>query len=137
MADIIDKINDAITIDYNATGAQRDQADEDIRFVDVPGGMWEDLFPDFFQDDSRPRMEFNKVHQSVYRAIGEWVTSRFRVKFRPEGNKASDKEADLLNGLYRKDERRSGGFEAYDTAVAEMFKCGIGAWKLGTEFVDE
>ena len=35
MADIIDKINDAITIDYNATGAQRDQADEDIRFVEV------------------------------------------------------------------------------------------------------
>lgn len=137
MVDIIEKINDAINIDYNATGEQRDQADEDIRFVDVPGGMWEDLFPQFFEGDNRPKMEFNKVHQSVYRAVGEWVTSRFRVKYRPEGNSSSEKDATLLNGLYCKDERRSNGFEAYDTAVEEMFKCGIGHWKLGTEFVDE
>ena len=136
MADL-ETIQDNISTDYNATTEQRDQADEDIRFVDIPGGMWEDLFPDFFQDDNRPRMEFNKVHQTVYRSIGEWVTNRFRPTFKPEGITANEKDAKLLNGMYRKDERRSGGFEAYDTAVEEMFKCGIGAWKLGTEFVDE
>lgn len=135
--DIVIKINEVLGRDYNATTSQRDQADEDIRFVDIPGGMWEDLFPDFFDSDNRPRMEFNKVHQAVYRAIGEWVTNRFRPKFRPEGNSASDKDAELLNGLFRKDERRGNGFEAYDTAVEEMFKCGIGHWKLATEFVDE
>ena len=135
--DKVTSIQDAINIDYNATADQRDQADEDIRFVDVPGGMWEDLFPDFFSDDNRPKMEFNKVHQSVYRSIGEWVTNRFRPKFRPEGDSANEKDAQLLNGLYRKDERRSGGFEAYDTAVEEMFKCGIGHWRLTTEFVDD
>jgi len=137
LADKIAQINDWINIDYNATVDQRDQADEDIRFVDVPGGQWEDLFPQFFGDDNRPKMEFNKVHQSVYRAIGEWVTARFRPSFKPEAHTANEKEAQLLNGLYRKDERRSGGFEAYDTAVEEMFKCGIGAWRLSTEFVDE
>lgn len=137
MADKIDQINDWINLDYNATVDQRDQADEDIRFVDVPGGQWEDLFPQFFDNDNRPKMEFNKVHQSVYRAIGEWVTARFRPSFKPEAKTANEKEAQLLNGLYRKDERRSGGFEAYDTAVEEMFKCGIGAWRLTTEFVDE
>lgn len=135
--DKVTKITDAISTDYNATIDQRDQADEDIRFVDVPGGMWEDLFPEFFDNDNRPRMEFNKVHQSVYRAIGEWVTNRFRPTFKPENNTANDREAEVLNGLYRKDERRSGGFEAYDTAVEEMFKCGIGHWKLGAEFVDD
>ncbi len=109
MADLISEIQDAINIDYNATIDQRDQADEDIRFVDVPGGMWEDLFPEFFQNDDRPRMEFNKVHQAVYRAIGEWVTNRFRPSYKPENMSASERDAELLNGLYRKDERRSGG----------------------------
>lgn len=135
--DVVNRITDNISTDYNATQDQRDQADEDIRFVDVPGGMWEDLFPQFFQNDNRPKMEFNKVHQSVYRAVGEWVTARFRPTFEPEDETASEGDAKLLNGLYRKDERRSGGFEAYDTAVEEMFKSGYGAWKLGTEFIDQ
>lgn len=134
---LINRITDNISTDYNATQDQRDQADEDIRFVDVPGGMWEDLFPQFFDNDNRPKMEFNKVHQSVYRAVGEWVTNRFRPTYVPEDDSASEADAKLLNGLYRKDERRSGGFEAYDTAVEEMFKSGYGAWKLGTEFVDQ
>lgn len=134
---LVTRVNQHVGDDFNATEDQRDQADEDIRFVDVPGGMWEDLFPDFFGDDNRPKMEFNKVHQSVYRAVGEWVTSRFRPKFKPEDGTAGEREAKVLNGMYRKDERRSGGFEAYDTAVEEVFKCGYGAWKLGTEFVDQ
>lgn len=134
--DIIARINKAITTDYNATLQQRDKADEAMRFSGVPGAQWDNLFPDFFSDNgNRPQMEFNKVEQAVNKAIGEWVTNRFRPTFRPEGD-STDANAKILNGLYRKDERRS-GTEYSDNAVNEMFTSGIGHWRIGTEFLDE
>jgi len=134
--DIVTRINTAITTDYNATLQQRDQADEDVRFNDVAGAQWDNLFPDFFSDDgNRPQMEFNKVEQAVNKALGEWVSNRFRPTFKPEGD-SSEANAKILNGLYRKDERRS-GTEYSDNAVGEMFKAGIGHWRIGTEFLDE
>ncbi len=134
--DIVTRINTAITTDYNATLQQRDLAGESLRFGTVPGAQYDNLFPDFFSDDgNRPKMEFNKVSQAVHKALGEWVNNRFRPKFRPEGD-SSEANAKILNGLYRKDERRS-GTEYSDNAVTEMLYAGIGHFRIGTEFLDE
>ena len=127
------KIN--IGKDWNATIDQRDKANEAIRFNDVPGGQWEDWMPQNFIN--RPRMEYNLTAQAVKRANTEWVNNRFRVKFRPDDAVSSDADAKILNGLYMKDERRSNGFQSYDNAISEMFKCGVGAWEVKTQFADE
>ena len=130
-----DDIKAKIDQDYNATYDQRDKANEAIRFCDVPGGMWEDWQPR--NPINRTRIEFNLVSKAVKRANGEWVSNRFRVKYRPDNEKASEENARILNGLYRRDERRSGGFEAYDVAIDETFKCGVGAWGLRTRLADD
>ncbi|WP_299083068.1 portal protein [uncultured Paraglaciecola sp.] len=122
--------------DYYAVDEQRDHSNEDLRFCDVDGGQYDDWFREQFAD--RPKLEFNKVYQAVYEFSGNWRENRFDVKFRPEDIKATDDDADLMSGLFRKDFYRDNeGTEAFDNAVDEMAKCGYGAIKLTTRYVDE
>jgi len=130
------RIQGFIDKDYYAVDQQRSWSNEDMRFCDVDGAMYEDWFQEQFAD--RPKMEFNKVAQAVHRFVGEWASNRFQVKFLPDdGSNTSEADADLLSDLYRKDFRRSSGAEAIDNAVQEMAKGGFGALRLTTEFCDE
>ena len=130
------RIIDLVDKDYFNLDQQRDWSNEDMRFCDVDGAMYDDWFRDQFE--SRPKMEFNKVAQAVHRFVGEWASNRFDTKFLPDdGSKTGDADAELLSGLYRKDFRRSSGAEAIDNAVQEMAKGGFGAFRMSTEFVDE
>lgn len=133
--DEVDRIRTIIDRDYFAVDQQRDWANEDMRFCDVDGAMYEDWFEEQFSN--RPRMEFNKVAQAVHRFLGEWASNRFETRFLPDDDNTSEADADLLSGLHRKDFRRSAGAEAVDNAVQEMAKGGFSAWQLSTEFVDE
>lgn len=131
----LQRIHELVDKDYFAVDQQRDWSNEDMRFCDVDGAMYEDWFQEQFAN--RPKMEFNKVAQAVHRFNGEWASNRFEAKFLPDDGKTSEEDADLLSGMYRKDFRRSSGAEAVDNAVSEMAKGGFGAFRLATEFVDE
>jgi len=133
--DELERIKRLVDKDYFAVDQQRDWSNEDMRFCDVDGAMYEDWFQEQFAN--RPKMEFNKVAQAVHRFNGEWASNRFEAKFLPDDGKTSEADADLLSGLYRKSFRRSSGAEAVDNGVSEMAKGGFGAFRLSTEFVDE
>jgi len=47
--------------DYQNCEFQRDQANEDIRFVMTPGGMWDGFLESAYND--RPKMEYDMVTQ--------------------------------------------------------------------------
>ena len=128
---ILNKVSEA----WNLTEFQRDQSNESIRFVDVSGAQWEGWAGDQFAN--RPRMELDKASQSVNLFQAEWRTNRFAVKYRPSDEKTSAKDAELLNGLFRKDYRDSNGEQSMDNVVNEMSKGGVGALRLKTEFVYE
>ena len=120
---------------WNLTEFQRDQSNESIRFVDVAGAQWEGWAGDQFAN--RPRLQLDKASQSVNLFNAEWRTNRFSVKYRPSDAKTSDKDAELLNGLFRKDYRDSNGEQSMDNVVNEMSKGGVGGLRLKTEFVIE
>ncbi|MEE8289706.1 MAG: portal protein, partial [Nitrosomonadaceae bacterium] len=118
----------------NQIEEQRDMCNDDIRFVTTPAAQWEGFLREQFSN--RPRFELDMISQAINRFYGEWLTNRSTVKYRPENGKA-EKEADILTGLYRKDERRCGGDFAIDNAMLEGVQGGMGAWKISTEYVDE
>ena len=120
---------------FSLTEFQRDRSNESIRFVDVAGAQWEDWVGEQFAD--RPRMELDNVSRSVNMFNGEWQKNRFSVKYRPSDEKTSEQDADLLNGLFRKDWRDSNGEQSTDNSVSEMSKGGVGGIRLKTEFVIE
>ncbi|HET8744304.1 MAG TPA: portal protein [Ramlibacter sp.] len=120
---------------YEAQREIRLQCTQDRRFVFVPGAQYDGDLGDQFEN--RPKFEINKVHQAVARTFSEYRNNRITVDFRPADEETSDETADFLDGLYRGDERDSGGQEAYDTAFDEGVAGGMGAWRLKSCYEDE
>lgn len=125
-----------ISRDANATQEQREAANEDMRFVNVKGGMWEGFLTNDFDED-RVRMEFDLVSNFLYRYLGNFELNPVGVEFKPDDGATSDDDAELLNGIYRADFLNFSGAIATDNGVEEAATCGVGAMKLATIFEDE
>lgn len=132
----LDKFKLDISRDADVTDEQRDQANEDMRFVNVTGGMWEGFLENDFNDD-RVKLEFDIVSNYLQRFLGEWDQNRMGVEYKPDDSKTSDEDADLINGIYRADFRNFSGRMATDLAVDESSTCGYGALKLAAFFEDD
>jgi len=124
-----------ISESWNLTEYQRDKSNESIRFVDVTGGQWEDGYKRQFAN--RPRMEMDMVSRAINRFNGEWKSGRFSVKYLPDDEITSEKDAEILNGLFRRDWRRDNGNQSADNAVNEMSKGGLGAMRLSSRYLVE
>ncbi len=125
-----------IAKDADIVDEQRDKANEDMRFVNVTGGMWEDWLTDDFPED-RVKLELDMVSNFLQRFIGEWNQNRVGVEYKPNDAGTTKDDSDLLNGIYRSDFRRHSGKIATDNAVDEAATCGYGAFKLATKFEDD
>lgn len=128
------EIRETFARDYSNSESQRDQANEDIRFVMTPGGMWDGFLEEAYAN--RPKMEYDMVVQAVDRFMGEWVSNELMPKFRAED---SDDQADaeLLDGLFRARWRKEGGKQAAKNGVFEAVTGGYGALRIGTRYLDE
>ncbi len=137
----IDKLSDFqedASRDYLATYRQREQANEDMRFCSVKGGMWEGwLDRTHGENSSRARLELDITSNYVQRFYGEWTQNRVNVTFTPDDDSTTDDDADLLNSVYRADFQDNDGSLSQDNAVLELAHCGAGSFLLLTRFEDE
>lgn len=131
----LEQFKEDIARDSEVTEQQREQANEDMRFVNVTGGMWEDFLTNEFE--GRTKLELNIASNYFYRNIGEWNQNRIGVEYKPDDSETSENDADLMNGIYRADFRQNSGKCAIDSAVYESTLCGIAAYKIATRFVDD
>lgn len=133
--DRLDKFITDVQRDADLMQDQSDKANEDMRFVNVTGGMWEGWMEDEFAD--RAKMEFDSITNPLMRLIAEWNGNRVGVEYRPDDSKTSDKDAEILNGIFRADFRDGSGRISVNNAAKEAMTCGYGAFKLATVFEDE
>lgn len=127
-------ITQAFEKDYEAGQEIRDQANEDMRFVTVSGGMWEGFLEEAFAD--KPRMEIDLLEESVDNFISEWEENELIPTMNAEEDE-DEKDAELLSGLLRADWHRNGGAMAAKVAVYEAVATGFGAIRLGTSYLDD
>ena len=118
---------------WTETYDERKQCNEDRRFVVVRGAQWEGLSDQF---ENRPMFELNKVAASCMRIENEYRNSRLSPQFISRNGK-SDELCDVLDSLYRADEQDSGGVQAYDNALGEGIRGGMGAWRYVARPEDE
>jgi hypothetical protein len=121
--------------DYKVTEEPRDKANEEYRFFTVPGGQWESFLESHYEN--RSKLELDQTADYVYRTYGQWTQNRVGVRFSPDDGDTTDDDAELLNGLYRRDFRRNNGVVALDNAVLEVFGSGTGAFHISTEYDDK
>ena len=114
---------------YNANSVAREQAADDLVFY------WVTNWDDQLLEDSQLafRGEFNIIRKAGRQIMGDLRINPIQPDFKPK-NEAREEDAELLDGMYRADDRSLCSQEAYDYATQDAVVCGYGAWELYTEY---
>jgi hypothetical protein len=114
---------------YNKGQVTRQRAADDMVFYFVT--MWDDLMLD--ESQLAYRGEFDILRKAGRQILSTLAANPVSIDFDPKAESRQD-GADLINGLYRSDDRRNGSIEAFDNGSMESVVCGIGGWELVTEY---
>lgn len=109
----------------------REQAAEDLKFVNVPGEQWEEAQKK--KRGKRPCYEFNLLRQHVRQVEGDQRQARPSIKVRAVEDDDAE-GAELRQGLIRNIEAQSNAERAYDTGFQFAAEGGFGCWRVVTEF---
>lgn len=134
-AELLVKYKKDIAKDADILSEQRDKANEDMRFVNVDGGHWENFLEDKYE--GRAKLQFDYISGYVNGFVGDWIDNQIDVEYKPDDSKTSDDDAELLNGIYRADFRDGSGEAAVKNGAYEAAVCGFGAYAMDTEFRDD
>src|SRR5215470_3242982 len=125
---------------------QRERELDDLRFVDQRGAQWPD---DIRQSRAgleagsglppvaaRPCLEFNLLRAPVQQIINTGRQAKLGLSFAPDGEGATQLVADAYNDIARAIQADSRAHLARQWAFERAAKCGFGAYRLLTEYVN-
>lgn len=119
-------------VDYDQDN--RDAAELDFQFVNVPGKQWDEFQKN--KRKNRPCYEFNMLRQHCRQVVND--QRQARPSIRVNAVEANDKEgAELRQGLIRNIESVSHADRAYDTAFKWVVEGGYGVWRVCTKYADD
>ena len=127
------EIKDNLKYSEDATGAEYEVMIEDLRFLDGEGQWPQDLEAERAAD-GRPSLRINKLPGKLDRVAGEQRRNRPSIKVSPVDSDADVDTAKVFGGLIRNIEQQSCAKTAYSTAEDSMTGCGLGAWRVVTEY---
>jgi hypothetical protein len=114
---------------YNHGADTREKASDDLLFYHVT--HWDD---DLLSNSQlQYRGQFDILRKAGRQILSSLSANPVQVDFEPKAESRDD-GADLLDGLYRSDDRANSSIEAYSIGSQEAVVCGVGAWMLYTEY---
>jgi len=132
--DIIEEFNEA----KDAVSDLREEMVDDLRFL---RGKIDDQWPREIiadrQPDGRPCLVINKLPSFVDQVEGDSRQNRPAIKVKPVDSKADPETARILTGLIKNIEMQSNAEIAYDTGISGAASCGMGAWRVTTEYASD
>jgi len=114
---------------------QRNLAVEDMKFVNVESGQWDE--DAISKRAGRPRYTINRIAGAIDQLVGDQRQNRTQIKTRPVSGGADEKTADIFSGIIRNIETQSKAENSYDCAYDEQVTGGYGGWRIITEFNDD
>src|SRR4051812_29929569 len=88
------------------------------------------------ENDGRPTLQINQLPQFVHQITGDIRQLPPSIKVIPVDSAADEQIADLRGGLIRCTENRSDASAIYFRAADSQVACGIGHWRVATEYAD-
>lgn len=116
----------------DATRDMRDKALDDLRFV--TGEQWPDSIRRQRDQDGRPCLTINRLPAFVKQVVNDQRQNRPAIKISPVDDQGDPDTAEILAGLCRHIEANSGADVAYDTAFESAVRCGLGAFRVLTDY---
>ncbi len=118
-----------------AEAEMRKESLDDLEFS--VGKQWPDDIETQRQADGRPCLTMNRAPQFLRQITNEQRQQRPSTVINPAGDNSDPETAEILQGTVRHIEVISDAEIAYDTAFDSMGRCGIGYWRIVTEYVDD
>jgi len=134
MAIDIKQIEEMFTADLDRESENRDAAQEDIAFAKM-GKQWSDA--DIADRKGRPTLTLNRMPAFIRQVVNDSRINSPQIKVKPVDDDADIDTADIMAGLIRNIEYTSQADVAYDTALDSACTCGMGFWRIVTEYCDE
>jgi hypothetical protein len=119
-------------IDWSSGDEARTEATNDLYFSRV--SQWDDWLSEY--TTLQYRGQFDVVRPVVRKLVAEMRKNPIDVLYRPKDGAKPD-SADTLMGMYRTDMRHNAARSAVNVAVREQIECGVGHWRLVTEYEDD
>jgi hypothetical protein len=114
---------------YNHAPLSRENAYNDMMFYFL--SHWDG---EFLSGTTLPyRGQFDVLKKALRHTLTDLSENPVQVDFHPIDPERKD-AAELADGLYRTDDHDNMSIEAYENAKQEACVCGVGAWKLYTEY---
>ena len=89
------------------------------------------------ENDGRPVLQENRLPTFVHQVTGDIRQLKPAIKFVPVDNEADEKRAEIIGSLTRYIENRSEASAIYFRAADSQVACGIGHWRVLTEYADD
>lgn len=132
--EIFNEAKNRLKICIDAEDENRNRAREDLKFRE--GDQWDHDVVTTASEES-PEITINLTDAMVRRVVNNMKQQRPRGKCHPVGDGADVEIANIINGLGRHIEYRSEVSVAYDTGADMAVTCGVGYWRLVSEYVSE
>jgi hypothetical protein len=113
----------------------REDAFVDLKFL--AGDQWPHSVRQAREAQNRPCLTINRLPQFVHRVANTVRQNPPAIRVIPAGGEATRELADVYTGLLRHIQHRSNATHVFAHAVHYAVACGIGHFRLTTDYVDE
>lgn len=129
--EVIERFNDA----WRSDRENRDDAFEDLRFA--AGDQWLDSVRRSREREGKPVITVNRMGQFIRQVSGDLRQSAPSIDPIPVEGEIDEQITEIYAGLIRQIEYQSNASAAYSAGAEHAITCGIGHWRIETDFVTD
>jgi len=133
--DLVKEAVEAAEVNYNYDRENRTEGIRDLQFL--AGDQWDARDRRQREAEDRPVITINRLIQPVKLVANSIRFSVPSVKTVPVDREADADTAWVLSGLLRQIQRQSMATWVYSVATGHAAGCGIGHWRVLTDYVDD
>jgi hypothetical protein len=133
--DVVTLVRERLQESYDHDRDNRIEAGRDLEFL--AGNQWDAAVRQEREQSGRPMLTINKLPQFVLQVVNDLKQADLAIKVSPVDDRSDPALAEIYNGLLRQIQYQSSAKHVYGTAVSHEVACGIGHWRVVTEYADE
>jgi hypothetical protein len=133
--DIVQEAQERLEAAWAQDRENREDAFTDLKFL--AGDQWPNAIRLQREAQSRPCLTINRLPQFVNQVANGVRMNPPAIKAIPAGGEATQELAEIYTGLFRQIQYRSNATHVFAHAAYYAVACGIGHFRLVTEYVDD
>jgi hypothetical protein len=133
--DIVREARERLEAAWLQDRENREDAFTDLKFL--AGDQWPAAVRQQREAQSRPCLTINRLPQFVHQVANSVRMNPPQIKAIPAGGEATEALAEIYSGLFRHIQYRSNATHVFAHAVHYAVACGIGHFRLATDYVDD